>query len=78
MLLMQHDYTSDPVSWLSFIGRWGDKEYPEDDSIQDCLWFGELCMYASGPTGPADKQLERKKVCPDSMKNCYVWDKLVQ
>jgi hypothetical protein len=35
-------------------------------------------MYANGPTGPADKQLTREKVCPDSMKNCIVWGELVQ
>jgi hypothetical protein len=69
----------DPTNWLSFIGHWGDKQYPEDDDIQDCvLGIDKLCKYTNGPTGPIDKQLQRDKVCPDNGNLCIVWKKLVQ
>lgn len=37
-----------------------------------------LCKYTNGPTGPADKQLQRKKVCPDNGILCIVRNILVQ
>lgn len=70
---------SDPIDWLAFTGRWGDKQYPDNDPDQFCfLGIDALCKYTNGPTGPAFKQLQRKKVCPDSQKTCVVWDLLVQ
>lgn len=69
----------DPVDWLAFSGHWGDKQYPDNDPDQFCfLGIDALCKYTNGPTGPAFKQLQRKKVCPDSQKTCIVWDVLVQ
>jgi len=69
----------DPTNWLSFTGHFGDKEYPQTDPIQNCLFGSDkLCMYANGPTGPIDKQLDREKVCPESDNLCIVWHKLVQ
>lgn len=69
----------DPTNWLSFTGRWGDRKYNKDDPPQKCfLGIDELCMYASGPTGPADKQLDRKDVCPDNGKACIPYPILVQ
>jgi len=70
---------SDPIDWLAFNGHWGDKQYPDNDPDQFCfLGIDALCKYTNGPTGPAYKQLQRKKVCPDSQKTCIVWDVLVQ
>lgn len=69
----------DPIDWLAFNGHWGDKQYPDNDPDQFCfLGIDALCKYTNGPTGPAFKQLQRKKVCPDSQKTCIVWDVLVQ
>jgi hypothetical protein len=69
----------DPIDWLAFTGHWGDKQYPDNDPDQFCfLGIDALCKYTNGPTGPAFKQLQRKKVCPDSQKTCIVWDVLVQ
>lgn len=69
----------DPLDWLAFTGRWGDKQYPDNDPGQFCfLGIDALCKYTNGPTGPAFKQLQRKKVCPDGQKTCIVWDVLVQ
>lgn len=63
----------DPTDWLSFIGHWGDQRYPDDEPGQDCfLGIDALCRYTDGPTGPADKQLQREKVCPDNGNLCIV------
>ncbi|KAH9868722.1 hypothetical protein J1614_007794 [Plenodomus biglobosus] len=59
-----------PTEWLEFKGRWGDEEYPESDTRQKEL-FGQV-KFSSGPTGPADKQLNRKEVCPDNGLLCIV------
>lgn len=64
-----------PVNWLSFGGRWGDQEYPTSDKRQVKL-FGQA-KYSSGPTGPADKQLNRNNVCPDNGKDCILRSILV-
>jgi hypothetical protein len=60
----------EPTGWLGFKGRWGDQEYPESDKRQVKL-FGQA-KYASGPTGPADKQLNRTNVCPDNGVTCIL------
>ena len=60
----------DPTDWLSFTGHWGDQQYSKDAPGQKCL-LG-FCRYTSGPTGPADKQLQREKVCPDNGNLCIV------
>ncbi|KAF2476344.1 uncharacterized protein BDR25DRAFT_375238 [Lindgomyces ingoldianus] len=59
-----------PVNWLYFNGRWGDQEYPTSDKRQVKV-FGQA-KYASGPTGPADKQLNRSNVCPDNGQECIL------
>lgn len=69
----------DPVNWLAFTGHWGDKRYPHDDKSQSCfLSIDAFCRYTDGPTGPAFKQLQRKKVCPDNGIPCIVRSILVQ
>jgi hypothetical protein len=60
----------EPMGWLGFKGRWGDEEYPESDKRQVKL-FGQA-KYSSGPTGPADKQLNRDKVCPENGNTCIL------
>jgi hypothetical protein len=60
----------EPMGWLGFKGRWGDEEYPESDKRQVKL-FGQA-KYSSGPTGPADKQLNRNKVCPENGNTCIL------
>jgi len=59
----------DPVAFMNFAGKWGDKQVPDNASGQVNL-FGQR-KYTSGPTGPRDKKLDRSAVCPDS-KNCWV------
>lgn len=68
-------YNGEPTGWLGFKGRWGDQEYPESDGRQVKL-FGQA-KFVSGPTGPADKQLNRDKVCPDNGKTCILRSILV-
>ena len=51
------------VSWLSWLGAWGDEQPPTSSSGQYCI-FGE-CRYTSGPTGPVAKNLGRTAVCED-------------
>lgn len=63
-------YNGEPTAYLGFQGRWGDQEYPTSDKRQVKL-FGQA-KYSSGPTGPADKQLNRDKVCPDNGKTCIL------
>jgi hypothetical protein len=54
------------VGFLLFAGRWGDEEYPEDDPRQKGKGLLGFKKYVGGPTGPADKQLGRKEVWPES------------
>ena len=62
-----------PVNWLYFVGKWGDKQYPDSDPRQQSiLGIDELSKYVSGPTGPASKQLNRTQVCPDNGDLCIV------
>ena len=59
------------MSWLSFLGRWGDERYPDSDPRQlNFLNLGVAWKYESGPTGPWDKGLDRTEVCPDRGRGC--------
>ena len=59
-----YDGTS-PTAWLSYIGKWGDEEYPDSDPRQHkILGIDASARFTSGPTGPEDKQLNRTDVCP--------------
>ncbi|KAF1942136.1 hypothetical protein EJ02DRAFT_465977 [Clathrospora elynae] len=64
-----------PTNWLYFNGRWGDQEYPTSDKRQVKL-FGQA-KFGSGPTGPADKQLNRDKICPENGQTCILRSILV-
>jgi hypothetical protein len=65
--------SSTPVNWLYYLGRWGDKQYPDSDPRQEgILDISGLYKYTSGPTGPIDKQLNRTDVCPDNGNACIV------
>ncbi|KAF1841627.1 uncharacterized protein K460DRAFT_318814 [Cucurbitaria berberidis CBS 394.84] len=66
---------STPTNWLYFNGRWGDQEYPKSDKRQVKL-FGQA-KFSGGPTGPADKQLNREKICPENGKTCILRSILV-
>ncbi|KAF2025635.1 hypothetical protein EK21DRAFT_76036 [Setomelanomma holmii] len=68
-------YDSASTNWLGFTGRWGDQEYSTNDKRQVKV-FGQA-KYASGPTGPADKQLNRDKVCPENGQTCILRSILV-
>ena len=59
-----------PVNWLYYNGTWGDEQYPDSDKRQK-KFFGQP-KYASGPTGPEDKQLNRTKVCPSDGVACIL------
>jgi hypothetical protein len=59
-----------PTGWLDFKGRWGDQEYPTSDMRQVKL-FGQA-KFVTGPTGPADKQLNRSDVCPVNGQKCIL------
>ncbi|MCJ1362507.1 hypothetical protein MMC16_001610 [Acarospora aff. strigata] len=63
--------TSTPISYLTFLGRWGDARYPTTDPRQvDFLNLHVAFEYESGPTGPLDKSLNRTEVCPDNSRGC--------
>jgi hypothetical protein len=64
-----------PTAWLNFKGRWGDQEYPNSDKRQVKL-FGQA-KFSGGPTGPADKQLNREKICPENGQLCILRSILV-
>jgi hypothetical protein len=64
------DGAATPTAWLSFKGRWGDQEYPKSDKRQVKVF--EQAKFVGGPTGPADKQLDRKNVCPENGKTCIL------
>lgn len=64
-----------PTAWLGFKGRWGDEQYPDSDKRQFKL-FGQA-KFTGGPTGPADKQLNREKVCPENGNLCILRSILV-
>lgn len=59
-----------PINWLYWRGRWGDQEYPTSDKRQVKL-FGQA-KFGSGPTGPIDKQLNRKDICPENGQKCIL------
>ena len=65
-----YDGGATPTAWLGFKRRWGDQEYPTSDKRQVKV-FGQA-KFVGGPTGPADKQLDRKNVCPENGKKCIV------
>lgn len=68
-----------PTAFLKFVGRWGDKRYPDDDPRQhEIFGIDASARYVDGPTGPEDKQLNRQNVCPANDKiPCIVRTKLV-
>ncbi|KAH6620344.1 hypothetical protein C7974DRAFT_231796 [Boeremia exigua] len=68
-------YDDAPVEWLGWKGRWGDEAYPDSDKRQVTI-FGQK-KYVGGPTGPVDKQLDRKEVCPDNGIRCILRSVLV-
>lgn len=69
--------TTTPLGWLSFLGGWGDQQYPDSDPRQDdVLDLHLVYKYESGPTGPEDKDLVRTNICPNSDVVCLVRDEL--
>lgn len=55
---------------MNFRGKWGDPQFQDGDERQrDFLGFKK---FASGPTGPWDKYLDRKTVCPENGLRCVV------
>ncbi|KAL9601594.1 MAG: hypothetical protein Q9219_002428 [cf. Caloplaca sp. 3 TL-2023] len=60
------DDPSYPTAWLKYVGRWGDQQYPDSDARQHkILGIDATARFVNGPTGPQDKQLNRKEVCPE-------------
>jgi hypothetical protein len=64
---------NETASWLSWLGSWGDQQYPNSHSGQYCI-FGE-CHYVSGPTGPVAKNLGRNAMCQNE-NSCSIFDNL--
>jgi hypothetical protein len=62
--------SSHPTAYLNFNGKWGDQQYPGSDRRQSDF-FG-LKKHGGGPTGIRNKQLNRKKVCPDNGQLCIL------
>lgn len=60
-----------PVAAMKYRGKWGDEQYADDDPRQPEKFFG-FSKYVGGPTGPVDKQLNRKLICPDNGIPCIV------
>ncbi|KAL2016441.1 hypothetical protein VTK56DRAFT_3528 [Thermocarpiscus australiensis] len=61
-----------PTSWFHFEGFWGDDIYPLSDRRQWRL-FGEY-HYITGPQGPKQKWLDRRKVC--QTEKCTIVDSI--
>ncbi|KAI9754337.1 MAG: hypothetical protein M1815_005701 [Lichina confinis] len=67
------DGTTHPTAYLRFNGRWGDKQYRDSDPRQrKVLGIGPTAKYGGGPTGPRNKQLDRRNICPDNVSPCWV------
>lgn len=60
---------SAPIDWLYFLGRWGDKQYPDTNPAQRNI-ANLTFAYEDGPTGPLDKDLDRLGTCPDGQQPC--------
>ncbi|KAF2807813.1 uncharacterized protein BDZ99DRAFT_489398 [Mytilinidion resinicola] len=69
LLVDETNAAGTPVNWLYFLGKWGDEQHPDKGKRQKQLAGNR--KYVGGPTGPADKQLNRKKVCLDNGKQCH-------
>lgn len=65
----------DPTGFLRFKGRWGDAEYPADDPRQKGKNLLGFKKFVGGPTGVAEKQLDRKEVWPENEKSKGQWIK---
>jgi hypothetical protein len=68
-----------PTGWLRFLGRWGDQAYPVTDPRQKGKNICGHLKYGGGPTGPADKRLDRENVWPPDVPNAKrikIWQKM--
>ena len=64
-----------PVSWLYYMGRWGDDEY--GDEVEGQEEFHGFHKWTEGPDGPLFKGLERKEPClPRNVEGCHIRTKL--
>ena len=64
-----------PVGFLKYRGTWGDQQYPDSDPRQRKIFgISATAKYVTGPTGPQDKQLDRRDVCPDNGIPCIIRD----
>jgi len=60
-----------PIGAMTYKGRWGDEQYPDDDPRQPAPFLG-FRKFVGGPTGPWDKDLNRTQVCPNNGIPCFV------
>ena len=64
---------SHPVGWVRFMGHWGDDRLPANDPRQKGHNIGKNWKYEGGPTGPYDKELERKDIWPKGAWGAHIW-----
>ena len=58
------------TSWFYYTGHWGDQVYPLGDWRQ--YRFAGEYHYSSGPSGPKDKNLKRRRVCQNEKRECPI------
>jgi hypothetical protein len=64
---------SHPIGLVRFMGHWGNDRLPESDPSQKGHNIGGNWKYEGGPTGPCDKELERKNIWPSGAHGAHIW-----
>jgi hypothetical protein len=64
---------SHPIGLVRFMGHWGNDRLPESDPSQKGHNIGGNWKYEGGPTGPRDKELERKNIWPSGAHGAHIW-----
>jgi hypothetical protein len=62
-----------PIGCVRFMGHWGNDRLPAHDPRQKGHNIGDNWKYEGGPTGPCDKELERKDIWPSGAHGAHIW-----